>query len=246
MYDSSFGRKDWGDCVDQTAADKVICWSQTGPNLDILAPGAYITAAGITQAGTSQATPHVAGAVAVLAAAKFGTQLFRRAETDLIQKALVSSGPTIVDTRLGRSFHRLDLTAALATLLGTTPSPENPTDPTLPTIPAQPDTTAPIVKNPVAKLTGPISRRGAIVRISWSATDESGIAEYELFARTGTGRWVKQDVPAKATSARFRLELNTRYQFAVQAVDAAGNRSARVTTRPLTPRISGGGHRKPH
>ena len=32
----------------------------------VLAPGALITAAGITQAGTSQATPHVAGAVAVL------------------------------------------------------------------------------------------------------------------------------------------------------------------------------------
>ena len=101
-----------------TAQDKITCWSQTGPNLDILAPGSEITAAGITQSGTSQATPHLAGAIAVLAAAKYRTTLYNRSEAKLIETALVTSGPTIYDARVKRSFHRLDIPAALATLLG--------------------------------------------------------------------------------------------------------------------------------
>ncbi len=56
-------------CSDNTAVDKVACFSQGGPLLSIWAPGSKITAAGITQSGTSQAAPHVSGAVATLSAA---------------------------------------------------------------------------------------------------------------------------------------------------------------------------------
>jgi uncharacterized protein (TIGR03437 family) len=51
-------------CTDATtAADQITCFSQVWNNPMVLAPGALIVAAGIEQGGTSQASPHVAGAV---------------------------------------------------------------------------------------------------------------------------------------------------------------------------------------
>ena len=56
-------------CSDPTtAADKVACFSNGGSLVTLLAPGAMITAGGYTMGGTSQATPHVAGAIALLRA----------------------------------------------------------------------------------------------------------------------------------------------------------------------------------
>jgi Subtilase family len=94
-----------------TAADQITCFSQTANILGMLAPGAMITAAQITQGGTSQAAPHVAGAVAVLAAAK------PAATATQIQTALTTSGPAIVDARNGVSKRRLDLDAAVGKVL---------------------------------------------------------------------------------------------------------------------------------
>lgn len=110
VYDANIGPDPYrcGDSV--TAADKLTCFSQGGPILGLVAPGAVITAAGITMGGTSQATPHVGGAVAVLAAAKPGATPYQ------IQQILHTTGPTLVDSR-GDSpvgVHRLSLPAALA------------------------------------------------------------------------------------------------------------------------------------
>lgn len=125
VYDGNNGGLTWGNPPDQctdatTAADQITCFSQTWASDLLLAPGALIVAAGITQGGTSQATPHVAGAVAVLhdAAAALGAT----ATPDQVQTALVNSGPLIADALVGRSFHRLDLPAAVAAL-STTPPP---------------------------------------------------------------------------------------------------------------------------
>ena len=54
-----------------TTADQVTCFSNSSPLVELLAPGALITSAGIgggtlTEGGTSQASPHAAGAAAVL------------------------------------------------------------------------------------------------------------------------------------------------------------------------------------
>lgn len=70
VYDADHGSRPWSiGCTDATtAADQIACFSQSASYLGVLAPGAFITAAELRYAGTTQATPHVAGAVAALAA----------------------------------------------------------------------------------------------------------------------------------------------------------------------------------
>lgn len=113
VYDSSLGGITWGTgCTDATtAADQVVCFSNSANFLKILAPGVNITNAGITSSGTSQAAPHVAGAIAVLRAA------FPSETVTQIQSRLINSRvPRVTDTRNNLSIPRLDLLQALANL----------------------------------------------------------------------------------------------------------------------------------
>ncbi|MEJ3750050.1 S8 family serine peptidase [Actinomycetes bacterium KLBMP 9797] len=127
VYDSDTGSQSWGSkkthdgCTDSTtAADKIVCFSQGGPLLSVLAPGALITAAGSTKSGTSQAAPHVAGAVAVL------TGAFPTAANSEVTYALGQGGPGLIDPREGTIddpppggfliVNRLDLLGAFTAL----------------------------------------------------------------------------------------------------------------------------------
>ena len=106
-YPAAQGGVGNADCGDPApVADQITCFSQTGPLLDILAPGANITAAGITMYGTSQAAPHVTGAVGDLASAK------PTATAGAIEHALVSQGPILTDPRDGTTARRLSINAA--------------------------------------------------------------------------------------------------------------------------------------
>ena len=111
VYDAnSTNTYNWGkptpgyDCQEQPVADKVACFSQSGPTLSMLAPGAFIDSAGESGlGGTSFAAPFVAGAVALAAGLRPDLLL------PGIRAALELSGTPILDSRNGRTTPRLDL-----------------------------------------------------------------------------------------------------------------------------------------
>ncbi|KAI8468835.1 MAG: hypothetical protein J3K34DRAFT_522648 [Monoraphidium minutum] len=135
VYDIAGGARRWGRdkvCTDAVVTeDQVACFSNSASYLTLLAPGVsidalhhatYLTllapgvssdAAGFLYSGTSQATPHVAGAVAVLKAA------VPTAWPDEIVSALIATGRSVTDARNGVTQPRLDLAAALERLRGT-------------------------------------------------------------------------------------------------------------------------------
>lgn len=107
---------DWGRCYGPTAADKVVCYSNTSSMLSLLAPGAMITSSvpgGGYESwdGTSMAAPHVAGAWAVM------RQKYPDAPVGEVLAALQASGKPVADYRVkGRRplvKSRIDVAAAL-------------------------------------------------------------------------------------------------------------------------------------
>ncbi len=111
-------------------SDDVAFFSQGGPLVGVLAPGVMITAAGKTFIGTSQASPHVAASIAILAQANPAA-----ATPDKVQSILRTTGPTILDTRDGnRPVHRLDLVAAVAAIKGAIAPPVITVVPRMPTL----------------------------------------------------------------------------------------------------------------
>ena len=108
VYSQSFtGSVYYSTCTDTNAvSDQVTCFSNAASFLDILAPGAWVSAAGITMSGTSQASPHVAGAAAVLASE------YPAAGPEGIEGLLLESGSEVVDSRNDLHFPRLDLLGA--------------------------------------------------------------------------------------------------------------------------------------
>lgn len=116
-YTSEAPVRGWGDtgvapeCVDlNTKVGQVTCFSQTSPQLSVLAPGVDVPGAGVSLSGTSQAAPHVAGAVAVLFSANHAATVAE------VTSAITSSGPVIVDSRTNPPTNRrfLDIVAAAA------------------------------------------------------------------------------------------------------------------------------------
>lgn len=97
-----------------TDRDEVACFTNSSDAIDLLAPGAVITAAArgggfATMSGTSMAAPHVAGALALMQQVSGGLLMPTQAET-----ILKTTGRSIVDYRNGLAFSRIDVAAAVA------------------------------------------------------------------------------------------------------------------------------------
>ena len=108
VYATSYGRIGWSTCTDTaTEADLVTCFSNSAPFIDLLAPGALITAGGYRMGGTSQATPHVAGALAVVAEA------YPTESPSNWADRLIDSGTDVTDHRNGLTHPRIDVEAAI-------------------------------------------------------------------------------------------------------------------------------------
>jgi len=113
VYDDNVGGITWQTCPDfTTASDQVTCFSNSSPLVELLAPGALTTSSGpgggtLTEGGTSQATPHVAGAAAVLLQVRPGLT-----PTEII-RVLSQTGVPVTDRKNGLSVPRINLKAAV-------------------------------------------------------------------------------------------------------------------------------------
>lgn len=108
VYDANVGSVHYSNCTDSSsAADKVTCFSNSASFLKLLAPGSLINSAGYTMAGTSQAAPHVAGAIAVL---KEANSLL---SPDEVVSLLSDTGVPVTDYRNSIVTPRIDLYSAL-------------------------------------------------------------------------------------------------------------------------------------
>jgi subtilisin family serine protease len=160
-YSRSFGARGWGLCADLTTArDQVVCFSNASPTLTLFAPGAVITAAGITMGGTSQASPHVAGAAAVLRGQ------FPAETVDQIVSRMLVGGDVITDARSGRTLPRLNVAAAIG-------SPADSGPPT----------------GSVSINEGALTRLGRVT-LTLSATDDVGVVQMCLSAAPTCSTWV--------------------------------------------------------
>jgi Ca2+-binding RTX toxin-like protein len=136
VYDSNFGgiRYGSGARANTTGSDRITPFSQRHSTLTtVFAPGAPITGAGptgglITQHGTSQAAPHIAG-IAVLAQQLAQRDLGRRLTPSEFANFLNSTGVTINDgddeddnvTNTGLNFKRVDMLALAGGIVGNNP-----------------------------------------------------------------------------------------------------------------------------
>ena len=101
-------------------SDDVTTWSNSSAMLDLLAPGfrirsSYPGSTEATRSGTSMATPHVAGALAVL------RQKSPTAPPDQLVAALLSTGKSVLDARQQRTTPRVQIDRALLALAGAAP-----------------------------------------------------------------------------------------------------------------------------
>ncbi len=107
-YDAYYGSAGGSSCFDSNAStDRIACFSQTSSLLTMLAPGTFVSGGGVEMSGTSQAAPHVVGALATIASA-----IPQATPSELIA-GLKHSSVVVYDPRIGLSFPRLSVPDAL-------------------------------------------------------------------------------------------------------------------------------------
>ena len=197
----------WGECVTTTGYGDL---QNTTHN------ASYTKAFG----GTSSASPIVASAAASLSSiAKARGMLLTPRD---VRARLKATGTAQVFGAGGNIGPLPNLRAAIAGLSTTTA-----------------DTTAPTVAAPnhAPALGKTVGTTGIVpTTVTWSASDASGIAAYQLYVSTNGGAWTSVALAsATARSATLNLTPGNRYVFTVRAKDGAGNWSGWKYGVAITP-----------
>jgi hypothetical protein len=125
VYDANWGSETWClnstctlTCTDAaTAVDEVTCFSNSHPQLDLLAPGAiirssYLNNTAAYMSGTSMAAPHATGVAALMLQAK------PTATPDELESCMKSSGVQVTDPANGVATPRVDAAGAVNCIAG--------------------------------------------------------------------------------------------------------------------------------
>ncbi|HEX7450232.1 MAG TPA: S8 family serine peptidase [Pirellulales bacterium] len=148
VYNGNYGSVSWANGAKDysTAPDQITSFTQRNSQLDILAPGAFITSTYLgggwaTMAGTSMAAPMVAGAAVVIHQALDAAGEDAQATQSGILSIMQHTGVSIVDANYGQdnvvhtgqTYQRLDLYNAVQSIVtgGTWNRASAPADPNL-------------------------------------------------------------------------------------------------------------------
>jgi len=227
-YDDTFntrtGRPDSGAIVVGAGASPANCTGKSGrpahSRLEFSNYGEFVDLQGWGEC--SSASPIVAGAAAAYSSATESATGMRPTSWH-VRQALMSTG-TAQDTTSQNALEGNigplpDLLVALA-LIGA-------------------DTTSPTVTAPIQSIANGRVGSTVPIRVSWSASDASGIQSYKLWLSTNGGTAVLDTtLSPTATSHTYRLTVGNSYRFRVRAYDNAGNASAAAYGPTFTPTVT--------
>lgn len=192
VWNGNYGSVTWSDGATDytTAADQITSFTQRSSQLDILAPGAFITSTYLnggfaTMAGTSMATPVIVGAAVDMRQALDALGESSQDTPQGILSIMQSTGVGIVDqgygqdnvTHTGETYQRLDLLQAIASIVGAANNPAGPGQPSQPSQPA-PDPTANYVNAIYEQVLGRAADPSGLN--TWVNNLESGLARFDF------------------------------------------------------------------
>jgi len=87
-------------------------------------------------------------------------------------------------------------------------------------------------------LDGGVTDTTTPMKFSWSASGALGVAGYEVYVRTDSGDYWKQDIPANSTDYKWALAFGHTYRVAVRARDTAGHWSDYAYSAQVSPNFA--------
>lgn len=211
-----------------TSSDSRPCWSSTGPDVELGAPGAGITTTAFngsyrSVSGTSVASPHVAGTAALVLASGNLTDEDNDGDIDnadaRLRMQISAEDIGLPPTWVGYGLVDAEAAAGLA---ATSP-------------PAEPDTTAPAA--PTGLEITASSSEGGTLDLDWADNSEPDLAGYNVYRSTASGGPYSQVASLVTTSSYTDSGLTdgTTYYYVVTAVDTSFNESGFSNQASATP-----------